>query len=132
MWENVTQIEKQDDENRFWNLFNGGKIQYCRYPVTYNIGAIKTLVRRAMSMGLYEGVNLSLSYCNHCGHQELNMKICPHCGSRNITSIDRMNGYLGYSRVGTPDGEYDYDSSPEATGRFNKAKTIEISERISM
>ena len=132
VWENVTQIEKQDDENRFWNLFNGGKIQYCRYPVTYNIGAIKTLVRRAMSMGLYEGVNLSLSYCNHCGHQELNMKICPHCGSRNITSIDRMNGYLGYSRVGTPDGEYDYDSSPEATGRFNKAKTIELAERISM
>lgn len=132
VWEDITPIEKQDDENRFWNLFNGGKIQYCKYPVTYNLEAIKTLVRRAMDMGLYEGVNLSLSYCNHCGHEELNMTECPHCGSKNITAIDRMNGYLGFTRVGTTDGDFDFDSSPEATGRFNKAKTIEISERISM
>lgn len=132
VWEDITPIEKQNDENRFWNQFNGGKIQYCKYPVKYNLGAIKTLVRRAMAMGLYEGVNLSLSYCNHCGHEELDMKICPHCGSKNITAIDRMNGYLGFTRVGTTDGAFDFDSSPEATGRFNKAKTIEISERISM
>lgn len=132
VWENVSPIEKQNDENRFWNKFNGGKIQYCKYPVKYNLGAIKALVRRAMEMGLYEGVNLSLSYCNHCGHEELSMKICPHCGSKNITAIDRMNGYLGFTRVGTTDGEFDFDSSPEATGRFNKAKTIEISERVSM
>lgn len=132
VWENVSPIEKQNDENRFWNKFNGGKIQYCKYPIKYNTSAIKTLVRRAMKMGLYEGVNLSLSYCNHCGHEELNMKICTHCGSKNITTIDRMNGYLGFTRVGTTDGEFDFDSSPEATGRFNKAKTIEISERVSM
>lgn len=132
VWENVSPIEKQNDENRFWNKFNGGKIQYCKYPVKYNLSAIKALVRRAMKMGLYEGVNLSLSYCNHCGHEELNMKVCPHCGSKNITAIDRMNGYLGFTRVGTVGGEYSFDSSPEATGRFNRAKTIEISERISM
>ncbi len=132
VWEDITPIEKQNDENRFWNQFNGGKIQYCKYPVKYNLGAIKTLVRRAMAMGLYEGVNLSLSYCNHCGHEELDMKVCPHCGSKNITAIDRMNGYLGFTRVGTTDGAFDFGSSPEATGRFNKAKTIEISERISM
>lgn len=132
VWESILPVEKQDDEYRFWNEFNGGKIQYCKYPVKYNLGAIKALVRRAMKMGFYEGVNLSLSYCNHCGHEELNMKICPHCGSKNITAIDRMNGYLGFTRVGTTDGEFDFDSSPEATGRFNKAKTIEISERISM
>ena len=132
VWESILTVEKQDDEYRFWNEFNGGKIQYCKYPVKYNLGAIKALVRRAMKMGFYEGVNLSLSYCNHCGHEELNMKICPHCGSKNITAIDRMNGYLGFTRVGTTDGEFDFDSSPEATGRFNKAKTIEISERISM
>ena len=132
VWEDILPVEKQEDEYRFWNEFNGGKIQYCKYPVKYNLGAIKALVRRAMKMGFYEGVNLSLSYCNHCGHEELNMKICPHCGSKNITAIDRMNGYLGFTRVGTTDGEFDFDSSPEATGRFNKAKTIEISERISM
>ena len=42
-----------------------------------------------------------------------------------------MNGYLGYSRVGTVDGEFDFDSS-EDTGRFNHAKQVEFSERKSV
>lgn len=117
--ENITPIEKQDLEKRFWNLFNGGKIQYVRYPIGYNIEAIKTLVRRAMKLGFYEGVNLALSYCNNCGHQEENMDSCPICGSYNLTKIDRMNGYLSYSRV---DGDT----------RLNKAKMEEISDRVSM
>ena len=58
VWESILPVEKQDDEYRFWNEFNGGKIQYCKYPVKYNLGAIKALVRRAMKMGFYEGVNL--------------------------------------------------------------------------
>lgn len=132
VWESITPIEKQNDEKRFWDLSNGGKIQYCKYPVQYNKEAIKTLVRRAMKLGFYEGVNLELSYCNHCGHEELDMDICPICGSRNITSIDRMNGYLGFSRTGTVNGEYDFDSGSNETGRFNKAKSVEISERVSM
>ena len=76
----------------------------------YNHTARKTLVQRAMDMGLYEGVNLSLSYCNTCGHQELSMEKCPECGSSNITAINRMNGYLGYTRIGTNDGNPEYDS----------------------
>lgn len=92
VWENVSPTQKQDDENRFWNYFNGGKIQYCKYPVKYNTGAIETLVRRAMKMGLYEGVNLELSYCNTCGHQDINIVKCPVCGSKNVTTIKRMNG----------------------------------------
>lgn len=59
--EDITPIEKQNSEARFWNLSNGGKIQYVRYPVSYNKEAIRTLVRRAMKLGLYEGVNLSLA-----------------------------------------------------------------------
>ena len=130
--EDITPIEKQNDEYRFWELFKGGRIQYCRYPVQYNKEAIKILIRRAMKMGFYEGVNLSLSYCNTCGHQELEMNVCPHCGSKNITAINRMNGYLGFTRVGTVDGDRNYDSSPEKTGRFNRSKMIEISDRVSM
>lgn len=130
--EDITPIEKQNDEYRFWELFKGGRIQYCRYPVQYNKEAIKILIRRAMKMGFYEGVNLSLSYCNTCGHQELEMNVCPHCGSKNITAINRMNGYLGFTRVGTVDGDRNYDSSPEKTGRFNHSKMIEISDRVSM
>lgn len=97
--EDITPIQKQDLEGRFWNLFNGGKIQYVRYPVDYNIEAVRTLVKRAMKLGYYEGVNLSLAYCDDCGHQELEMDVCPKCGSRNLTKIDGMNGYLSYSRV---------------------------------
>ena len=30
---------------------NGGKIQYVKYPIDYNIEAIKTLICRAMDIG---------------------------------------------------------------------------------
>ena len=117
--ENITPIEKQDKEKRFWELSNGGKIQYVKYPIDYNVDAIKVLIRRAMDMGLYEGVNMSLAYCEDCGHQELSMDVCPKCGSRNLTKIERMNGYLSYSRV-------------NGDTRLNEAKMAEIAERKSM
>lgn len=117
--EEITPIQKQDLEYRFWDLSNGGKIQYVKYPINYNISAIKSLVRRAMAMGFYEGVNLSLAYCDDCGHQELEMDVCPKCGSSNLTKIDRMNGYLSYSRV-------------KGDTRLNDAKMAEIKERKSM
>ena len=117
--EDITPIEKQDLEGRFWELCNGGKIQYVRYPISYNIEAIKSLIRRAMELGYYEGVNLSLAYCDDCGYEELEMDVCPKCGSRNLTKIDRMNGYLSYSRV-------------HGDTRLNDAKMAEIAERKSM
>ncbi len=117
--EDITPIEKQDLEKRFWDLLNGGKIQYVRYPISYNKEAVKTLIERAMDMGFYEGVNMSLSYCDDCGHEELDMDVCPKCGSKNLTKIDRMNGYLSYSRV-------------KGDTRLNEAKMEEIKDRISM
>ncbi|OUQ59915.1 anaerobic ribonucleoside-triphosphate reductase [Tyzzerella sp. An114] len=117
--EDITPIQKQDLEKRFWDLMNGGKIQYVKYPIDYNKEAVKILIRRAMKMGFYEGVNLSLAYCDDCGHQELEMDVCPKCGSKNLTKIDRMNGYLSYSRV-------------KGDTRLNKAKMAEIAERKSM
>lgn len=117
--EDITPIQKQDLEGRFWDLSNGGKIQYVKYPVNYNKEAIKSLVRRAMAKGYYEGVNLSLAYCDDCGHEELSMDVCPVCGSKNLTKIDRMNGYLSYSRV-------------KGDTRLNEAKMAEIAERKSM
>lgn len=117
--EDITPIQKQDLEKRFWDLLNGGKIQYVKYPLNYNTEAIETLVHRAMDMGFYEGVNLSLSYCDDCGHEELNMDVCPKCGSRNLTKIDRMNGYLSYSRV-------------KGDSRLADHKMEEIADRKSM
>ncbi len=117
--EELSPIQKQNLENRFWDLLNGGKIQYVKYPIDYNKEAIRTLIRRAMAMGFYEGVNLSLAYCDDCGHQELNMDVCPKCGSKNLTKIERMNGYLSYSRV-------------KGDTRLNEAKMAEIKDRKSM
>lgn len=119
VWEDITPIQKQDLEKRFWEIPNGGKIQYCRYPLNYNKEAIKTLVRRAMDMGFYEGVNLSLAYCEDCGYEQLEMDECPKCKSTNITKIDRMNGYLGYTKV-------------HGDTRYNNAKNAEIKDRVSM
>lgn len=117
--EDMSPIEKQDKEERFWNLFNGGKIQYCRYSLGYNTEAIKTLVLRAMDKGFYEGVNLAMCYCEDCGHKQIEMDVCPKCGSSMITKIDRMNGYLGFTRV-------------HGDTRYNDAKNEEIKDRVSM
>lgn len=119
VWEDITPTQKQDKEKEFWDLFNGGKIQYVKYPIGYNKEAIKTLIRRAMKLGFYEGVNLALSYCDDCGYKEENMDVCPVCGSTNVTKIDRMNGYLSYSRV-------------KGDTRLNDAKMDEIKDRVSM
>ena len=63
-----------------------------------------------MKKGFYEGVNLSLAYCDDCGYQQLEMDVCPKCG---------MNGYLSYSRV-------------KGDTRLNAAKMAEIADRKSM
>lgn len=117
--EQMSPIEKQDKEGRFWDLFNGGKIQYCRYNLGYNKEAIKTLILRAMDKGFYEGVNLAMCYCEDCGYQQVEMDVCPKCGSKMITKIDRMNGYLGFTRV-------------HGETRYNEAKNAEIADRVSM
>lgn len=117
--EDMTPFEKQDKENELWNYFNGGKIQYTKYPINYNLKAIKDIVRRGMKLGLYQGVNLSLSFCDSCGYEQLDMNECPSCGSTDITRIDRMNGYLSYSRI-------------KGDSRLNDSKMSEIRDRISM
>lgn len=62
---------------------------------------------------------MALSYCNECGHEEENMDECPLCKSKNLTKIDRMNGYLSYSRV-------------KGDTTLNDSKMAEIKDRVSM
>lgn len=47
VWEDINGIEKQDLEERFWDLFKGGRIQYVRYNLNYNTKAMITYVERA-------------------------------------------------------------------------------------
>lgn len=117
--EEITPIEKQDAEYDCFHIATGGRITYTRYNIDYNYEAIKSIVRRGMKFGYYQGVNLALSYCDDCGYQELDMNVCPKCGSDNLTKVDRMNGYLSYSRI-------------KGQSRLNDAKMSEISERKSM
>lgn len=117
--ENITPIEKQDYEERFWNLSNGGKITYTKYPIDYNIKAFKDIVRRGMAKGFYQGVNMDKCYCEHCGYEQLNMTKCPKCGSEDITEVNRVCGYLGYSKV-------------KGRSFMNDGKLAEIKDRVSM
>ena len=122
--EDITQIEKQNYEARFWDLFNGGKIQYVRVDVPYNIEALEAYVTNAMELGLYEGINIALAYCDNCGFQWNNTgmkrpEICPRCGKEEMTMIDRMCGYIAFTKI-------------HGKSRLNDAKMAEIRDRISM
>lgn len=122
--ENINPIEKQEYEARFWDLFNGGKIQYVRIDVPHNVQALRALVKHAMELGLYEGINISLAYCENCGYQWNNERnarpeVCPKCKKTELTLVDRMCGYIAFSRV--------YGKS-----RLNDAKMAEIKDRICM
>ena len=98
--EDITPIQKQDIEYPMYHLSPGGRIQYVKYSLPYNLKAIKDLVRRAMKMGFYEGINFDLDFCEDCNHHFTGeVDVCEKCGSTNITKIRRMNGYLSYSKV---------------------------------
>lgn len=116
--EDITPIEKQDLEGRFIDQAKGGQIYFNKFNCNYNTAAFKTLIRRAMSKGFYFGTNFAKSFCEDCGYEELDMDVCPKCGSTNVTQINRVCGYLGYSRI-------------NGDTRFNKGKLAEVKDRVS-
>lgn len=103
--EDILPTEKQDIEYRLFHKILGGRIQYVKYPIDYNRKAMKSLVRRAMTKGFYEGINMAKCTCEECGYQELEMEVCPRCGASNISRIDRMNGYLQWTQTANQDTE---------------------------
>ena len=62
--EEMTPIEKQDKEGRFWELCNGGKIQYVRYPVGYNKEAVKEYQRLS-------GIQIRMTYPSELNKKEM-------------------------------------------------------------
>lgn len=118
--EDITPFEKQDKEFIDFHLCEGGHIQYVRLDNPENIEAVKTVIRRGMLMGFYQGVNFDSAYCNDCGEHSTNILFeCPNCGSRNLSVISRVCGYLGYSNV-------------NGVSRMNDGKMAEIKSRVSM
>lgn len=124
VWAEITPLEKQNLEKRFFDMSAGGRIQYVRIPSGRNLEAVVALIERGISMGFYQGINLAKSYCDH-GHQFFEEDYpdfdgrCPICGSRDITTINRVCGYLGYSRI-------------NGDSRMNEGKLAEIRDRKSM
>ena len=118
--EEINPFQKQDAEFELFHMMNGGHIQYCRVNTKDNFEANLALADRAMKMGYYFGVNFNNCICNSCSHCELDMgDTCPVCGSHDITEINRVSGYLGYSRI-------------HGDTRFNESKLAEVRDRKSM
>lgn len=112
----IDPYEKMDLELPWFNLIDGGHIQYVRIDNPDNDRFIDNLIERAMQYGLYFGLNIMLHTCSDCGcilSKHANM-VCPVCGSSNIATTGRVCGYLGNLT------------------RMNDAKLAEIAERKSM
>lgn len=95
VWEDLTPIEKQDIEERFFKKSAGGRIQYVRIPNSSNPEATRMLFERGIRKGFYQGVNLAKSY-GQCGHEFFEQEYddfdgtCPICGCKDITTINRV------------------------------------------
>lgn len=51
-----------------------------------------------MRQGMYFGVNVINSVCDDCGQHGDFLMTCDHCGSENILVIERVCGYLTFSK----------------------------------
>lgn len=116
---NITPMEKQDYESESFHLCNGGHIIYSRIPNPENRLAIKAIVKRGMGMGFYQGINFDLAICECCGSRTKTTDICDGCGSTDISVINRVCGYLGFSKV-------------KGDTRMNDGKLAEIRDRVCM
>lgn len=120
--EDITPFEKQDLELDLFLKVSGGHIGYARIDDVNNLAGIKAIVDRAMVKGYYYGINFNLCHCNDCGkvfNTSSPLGMTCSCGSKDITVINRVSGYLGYSSV-------------NGKSRINETKMDEIKERKSM
>jgi ribonucleoside-triphosphate reductase len=119
VYADITPIQKQDIEYPMFHLCNGGNIGYARMRSNYNFQAFKDLTTRAMELGFYWGNNQQLNWCEKCGYAFSDSDLCPKCNSKDITRVERMNGYLGFSNV-------------RGKTMYSDTKLQEFNDRISM
>lgn len=117
----VNPFKKMEIEKPMFDLANGGHIVYTEYPINHNLEAISQTTRKAMKLGLYEGVNFDSITCKNCGKTVINYDPnnpkCDHCGSTKLIIVDRVCGYLSYYEI---DGDT----------RVNDAKYQENQHRV--
>lgn len=128
--DDLTPIEKIDKESKFFPLSKGGCICHVRIPSIapeMNPG-VKSIIRHAMSLGMYQSVNHAQNRCADCGNHWIGDDslpfeenyTCPECGSLNTIGIRRMNGYLGFSKT------------LQGKSRFHEGKLNEFKVRKNM
>ena len=115
----ITPLEKQGLEESLFHSCEGGHIQYVRVSQPNNLKGIKSLVTNGMSKGFYQGINFDLAICENCHQRTENTEKCDHCGSGEISVINRVCGYLGWTKL-------------KGRSRMNDAKLAEIQDRKSM
>lgn len=116
----ITPYQKQDLEEPLFHSCNGGHIQYIRLANPENHKAIMSCVSRGMGKGFYQGVNFDLAICENCGHRpNADVEECPKCHSHDISVINRVCGYLSFTKI-------------KGQSRMNDAKMAEIKDRVSM
>lgn len=95
----INPIEKQNKEEELFHMLQGGHIQYVRISNPNNKIALRSIIERGLDKGFYQGVNFNACTCEDCGTVGNDWGLtCPHCSSSNITEINRVTGYLGFSR----------------------------------
>lgn len=115
----ISPFTKQDKEYVLFHKVNGGHIQYTRLD-TNKPNVVKGVILRGMYLGFYSGVNDHKCFCQDCGFAEKDeVEFCSECSSHNIATIDRVCGYLGYSKI-------------SGDTRMNNSKLSEIRDRRSM
>lgn len=67
---------------------------------------------------------MTLAYCNICVYEwkdnvRERPEICPSCNKNELTVVERMCGFIAYTRI-------------HGESRLNDAKMAEIKDRVSM
>lgn len=98
VWIHSSAISKIEFEKDFHQLAKGGHISYAEFNYGVSPKSLEAVVKYAMSKGMYFGVNVVSSSCDDCGHDGDFLMNCDVCGSSNIIVIERVCGYLTYSK----------------------------------
>ena len=117
--EDLTPIQKQDLEGRFWNLCNGGKIQYVKYPIDYNHEAIRSRCAAPW--------------------QRASMRVSIFHSRTAMTAVMRSCLWMSAGSVRQPqpyqnreNERLSFPTRVKGDTRLNDAKMAEIAERKSM